>query len=318
MASRKHPLFGAVQSSTEESSDESMVEDSGDEYVPPRHRSTTDTEDEFVKSSDDSSSTSCIPPTPPRSSIPIQPTNVSSIAKSNTEQRNAELDTVREDVSAVSTLATSSKDKLLKNTTRVTSDTIHDRRIRELRKTQDILDFITADDSDIGGLSESDQSDNEEIPNVSSDEDNDNVQSGDEFGPPDSSNCSNPVVSTSKTPPKQTNNKTTRANQTKKKQNAIPNKTNKKQTKPKQTKKQNITKLTKQKTRLWKKNKYNPPDATFLGENVPIPNTIQTPYEYFQRFFTADMLYIMIEQTNLYSTQNLVNVLTQQKRNLNK
>ena len=55
----------------------------------------------------------------------------------------------------------------------------------------------------------------------------------------------------------------------------------------------------------WAKKEYHPPDTSFTGPAVipPHDQDLKSPYEYFQKFVTHDMLDNVVENTNLYSVQ---------------
>jgi hypothetical protein len=58
-------------------------------------------------------------------------------------------------------------------------------------------------------------------------------------------------------------------------------------------------------TYSWGEQDFDPPDTTFLGKNVVYPDSfvIPSPYAYFKKFITDEMLELLIENTNIYSVE---------------
>lgn len=70
----------------------------------------------------------------------------------------------------------------------------------------------------------------------------------------------------------------------------------------------------------WKDKDFDPPDTTFLGDKVQYPSDteIPSPYYYFKKFITDEMLELCVEQTNIYSVEKLVSPQILPRKNLNK
>ncbi|XP_064631655.1 piggyBac transposable element-derived protein 3-like [Lineus longissimus] len=58
-------------------------------------------------------------------------------------------------------------------------------------------------------------------------------------------------------------------------------------------------------TQSWIDKDFDPPDTTFLGKEIEYPadTDIPSPYYYFKKFITDEMLELCVEQTNMYSVE---------------
>ena len=53
---------------------------------------------------------------------------------------------------------------------------------------------------------------------------------------------------------------------------------------------------------VWLDKEFHPPDSIFTGDRPQAPENIETAYKYFKRYVTDDMLQLVANQTNMYST----------------